>query len=29
MLLLKEINELFILLMVKIFDKPKIIEMGR
>ena len=29
MLLLKEISELFILLMVKIFDKPKIIEMGR
>ena len=28
MLLLKEISELFILLMVKIFDKPKIIEMG-
>ena len=29
MLLLKEISELFILLMVKIFDKPKIIEIGR
>ena len=29
MLLLKEISELFILLMVKIFDKLKIIEIGR